>query len=162
MRGKTIGMIVALTMLCGPACALDDLTAQAIRDAAQFQQKVGVANNLRRITAYYLGESGGCSNISVETSERRGRMAYRVCGNAIQERSEVEPAAPNGDPNYRSIVVTTGRQALLNGSAVGRFEDYLVQARRAGWPDRNGCGIVEINVTFDGLLVDSAQPQVCP
>lgn len=107
MQGKAIGMIAALTILCGPAYALDNLTTQAIRDAVQLRQRVVAANNLRSITAYYLGEFGGCSNISLETSERRGRMAYRVCGDTIQERSELAPAAPY-DPNYRRIVVTTG------------------------------------------------------
>lgn len=159
------GLIIAsavLAGLCRPAFAVDSLTGQAIRDAVQFRQKAEVANNLRRITAYYLGESGGCANVAVETSERRGRTAYSVCGDAIEERGAMEPAPPNDDPNYRRTVVATGKRALMEGSAIGRFEGYLVQARRTGWPDGNGCGIIEIIVTFDGLLVDSAQPRVCP
>jgi hypothetical protein len=162
MRVAMMGMAIALMVLNKSAIAVDDMIEQAIRDAVSFRQKVEVGNNLRRITAYYLGESAGCSNISIETNERLGRTSYRVCGNVIQERSEVEPAAPNSDPAYRRVVVMTGRQALLSGAAVGRFEGYLVQARRVGWPDGNGCGIVEVNVNFDGLLVDTAQSRVCP
>jgi hypothetical protein len=141
---------------------LDDLTRSAIMDAAWSQQRVFASNNLRSITAYHIGASDGCHNVSVQADGRRGLEHYRVCDGQIEPRAEVAPAPPNSDMSYRRAVVFAGRQALSNGSARGRYEGYTIEARRAGLPDSRGCSIIEINVSFDGMLVDHGEPRVCP
>lgn len=162
MSKTTLASFFAL-LFCTPSHAIDDLTTSAILDSITQRQKVMVANNLRSITAYYLGEYGGCSNVSVEQSNHRsGRDYFRVCDGHIEEIQAVAPRAPAEDPNYRRVVVTVGRQALLMGGASGRFDGYLVEAKRVGWPANNGCGTVDITVSHEGALVDNAQPRVCP
>lgn len=162
MRAQPILTTVLLGLSANAAFGADNLTNQAILDAVQTRQKVVVSNNLRTVVAYFLGESGGCANVAVETSIKRGRDSYRVCGNEIIETADVAPAAPSDDPNYRRTVVAIGKQALLNEIARGRFEGYLIEGRRVGWPANDGCGIVDVTVTYNGSLVDNAQPRVCP
>ncbi|MDP1573102.1 MAG: hypothetical protein Q8M09_08255 [Pseudomonadota bacterium] len=163
MIGKTTLASLFAMSFCTPSHAIDDLTTRAILDSITQRQKVMVANNLRSITAYYLGEHGGCSNVSVEQSNRRrGRDHFRVCDGRVEEVQTVAPSVPNEDPNYRHVVVMVGRQALLMGVATGRFDGYLVEAKRVGWPANNGCGTVDITVSHEGALVDNAQPRVCP
>lgn len=155
-------LLVLLGGVVGTASAADNLTTQAIMDAVQTRQKAVASNNLRTVMAYFAGESGGCANVAVETSAKRGRDNYRVCGNEIIETADVAPAAPSEDPNYRRTVVAIGKQALLNGIARGRFEGYVIEGRRVGWPANDGCGIVDVTVMYNGSLVDNAQPRVCP
>jgi hypothetical protein len=84
---------------------LDALTRSAIMDAVRSQQRAFASDNLRSVTAYYVGASGGCHNVSVDTDGRRGLEHYRVCDGQIEPRAEVEPAPPNSDTNYRRAVV---------------------------------------------------------
>ncbi|MGB9619649.1 MAG: hypothetical protein ACPL7K_04475 [Armatimonadota bacterium] len=161
MRGH-IATLIGAALAVNSAYAVDNLVSQAIMDAVQLHQRADAANNLRRVTAYYLGDSGGCSNVAVEGSDRRGREHYRVCDGVIEQRQDVEPSAPTDDPNYRRTVVAVGRQALLTGAARGRFEGYIIEARRVGWPGRDGCSTVDVTVTYGDLMVDNGQPRVCP
>jgi hypothetical protein len=151
----------ALTGAAAQTAPLDALTRSAIMDAVWSQQRAFANNNLRSITAYYVSTSGGCHNVSVETSGRMGLEHYRVCDGQIEPRPEVEPAPPNSDTNYRRAVVFAGRQALSNGSARSQYEEYTIEAKRAGPPDSRGCSIIEINISFDGMLVDHGEPRVC-
>ncbi|WP_126448313.1 hypothetical protein [Sulfuricystis multivorans] len=151
-----------MAFVAAQAYAIDNLVSQAIMDAVQFHQRAYAANNLRRVTAYYLGDSGGCGNVAVESSDKRSREHYRVCDGVIEQRQDVEPSAPTDDPNYRRTVVAVGRQALLAGAAIGRFEGYVIEARRVGWSGRDGCGTVDVTVTYGDLMVDNGQPRVCP
>lgn len=160
VRNLIISMLLVLAT--SMACAADDLVSQTIMDAVHLHQRVDAANNLMRVTVYYLGDSLGCSNVAVETSVRRGREHYRVCNGVIEQREVVAPAAPSDDVNYRRTVVTVGRQALLMGSAAGRFEGYVILARRVGLPIHDKCGIVDITVIYGDMLVDNGQPRVCP
>jgi hypothetical protein len=147
-----------------PAHAADNLIAQAIMDAIETRHRAEAANNLRHVTAIYLGSSSGCSFVAVKVPPKPSHDHYRVCDGVIEERRVVPPAPPNHDPTYRKMAVEIGRQALLMGSARSRFDGYLIEARRVGWPDSQGCGLVDVVVSYDGLLVDSLrQPaRVCP
>lgn len=149
-----------LSSLAIPAWAFDDLVAQTVLQAAQTRTVARAANNLRSVTATYVGEVDGCSRISV--NEGRYQQHFDVCNGHIQEIREVAPAAPDDDPHYRSTVVWVGQQALLHGASSARFEGYALQATRLGLPTLAGCAVVDIMVSYDGLLVDNQQPKVCP
>lgn len=163
MKIQHIGFLITLLLTSSSACANDSLVEQAVIEAARSGQTAEVVNNMRSITAYYVDKNNqGCALISVQSSSQRNLKHFRVCGNAIEERQEIEPQEPANDPAYRQLIVSTGRRALSFSDARAKFDNYAIHAQRVGFAMPNGCVLINITVSYDGLLVSSDQPKICP
>lgn len=154
---------IGLLGVASSVFAGDVLIEQVITTAARTHQTTDTANNMRSITAYYIEDDNqGCALVSVRSNEQRRTRHYRACKDAIEERHDVEPASPSDDANFRALVVKTGKSALNAGDTASNFDNYRIHAQRVGWPTATGCGSINITVSFDGMLVDTQQINVCP
>lgn len=159
----TVSVLALLSLLSASAHAGDALVEQVVMDAARYGRTVEVANNMRSLIAYYVEQDAqDCALVSVQSSAQRNLKHFRVCDNVIKERHEVEPQAPANDPTYQHIVVSTGYRALSLGEAKAKFDNYAIHAQRVGFAMPNGCVMVNITVSYDGLLVSTDQPKICP
>jgi len=162
MRRFALAALLALFALPTPASTGDRLVEQVVLDAAHAGRIAETANNMRTITAYYVErDAGGCSLVSARSSMEHSLKHYRVCGESVEQRHDVEPAPPSDDPRYRQLVVSTGQRALNEGWARAVFGGYAIRAEREWTPRATKCGLVKIIISYEGMIVATEQPKVC-